>query len=107
MFDDEEVGRENAEWRIRESGRGAELVRELALERLRPRLAAFCAHGSLADIIALDAALQIAEESDWSFHRAVVTESLLKVLRVDPALNLSCKNAGGAETDSTFSSEQE
>ena len=95
MCDDEEIRRENAEQRIGESGLGAELVRTMAIERLQPRLAAFCAHGSLADIVALDAALQMADESDWSFHRAVVIESLLKLLRVEPLSNLGCEDADG------------
>jgi hypothetical protein len=57
VSDDEEIERENSEERIDESGFGAELVRKMALKRLQPRLNAFCAHGSLADIIALDTAL--------------------------------------------------
>jgi hypothetical protein len=93
MSDDEEIERKNSEERIDESGVGAELVRKVALDRLQSRLKAFCAHGSLADIIALDAALELAESAEWSFHRAVVIESLLTVLRVEPILNLCCDNA--------------
>jgi hypothetical protein len=89
MSEDEEIERENSEERIDESGVGAELVRKMALERLQPRLKAFCAHGSLADIIALDAALDLAESAEWSFHRAVVIESLLTVLRVEPIIRFS------------------
>jgi hypothetical protein len=107
MCDDEEVERENAEWRIREGGLGAELVRKMALARLQQRWEAFCAHGSVADLVALEFALELAENAEWSFHRAVVIESLLKVLRVDQMLTLGSENTGGAETDSTFSSEQE
>jgi hypothetical protein len=92
VSDDEEIERENSEERIDQSGVGAELVRKMALERLQPRLDAFCAHGSLADIIALDAALELAENAEWSFHRAVVIESLLMMLRVEPIVNLGCDN---------------
>jgi hypothetical protein len=92
MCEDEEVGRENAKWRIHEAGLGAELVRKMALERLQPKLEAFCAHGSVADIVALDAALALAEESDWSSERAVVTESLLKLLACGPLRKARCDN---------------
>jgi hypothetical protein len=64
VSDDEEIEPENSEERIDVSGVGAELVRKMALERLQPRLKAFCVHGSLADIVALDAALELAESAE-------------------------------------------
>ncbi len=84
MGDDEEIDRENFEDRGSKNGVGAELVRTMALERLYPRLNAFCANGSLADIVALNAALELTETAEWSFHRAVVIEALLRVLRAGP-----------------------
>ena len=81
---DEKVDRENANWRICIAGIGAELVRKVVLERLQPRLGSFCAHGSLADLVALDAALELAEKVEWSSNRAVVIESLLALLRAEP-----------------------
>jgi hypothetical protein len=64
----------------------------MTLERLQPRLKAFCEHGSLADLVALESALELAESAEWSFHRAVVVESLLTVLQAEPILNLGCDN---------------
>ena len=45
---DEALVRENADWRIREIGIGAELVRKQELPRLQPYLDSFLVHGKIA-----------------------------------------------------------
>ena len=83
-----EVHRQNREERIRRTGTGVELVRQVYAKRLQIQFAAFCEHGALADLVVLSAVLNEYESRLVSVanaqDRALLLESLLKVLCVSP-----------------------
>jgi hypothetical protein len=83
VVDDIETEQDNARWRISESGPGAECVRHWILAKLEPRMKAFCAHASVADLIALVEALELREEVDQGNGRATLVEAFLKVLGIE------------------------
>jgi hypothetical protein len=80
MLNDIETDYENAQRRVSEAGPGAELVRRLVLERLDNRLKAFRAHGVLADLVALEAAMALQEDAEGSGGRATLVEAFLMLL---------------------------
>jgi hypothetical protein len=83
VLDDVETEQENARWRISENGPGAELVRRRTLAKLEPRLNAFCAHASLADLVALDEALELREEVDHGNGSATLVEAFAALLGIE------------------------
>lgn len=89
MSDQDEMDRENAIWRIKEDGPGAELVRRHALQRLVPLIKPFCSHASLADIVFLCNALEWVNRPTSSRVKASLVESVLTLLGIDPASILS------------------
>ncbi|HMF75628.1 MAG TPA: hypothetical protein VK604_08205 [Bryobacteraceae bacterium] len=84
MGDDEWIEQENTKWRIRESGIGAELIRKSELDRLRPHITAFFAHGKIADVVALRAAFELADTATFTVRSAPVIESILQITGTAP-----------------------
>jgi hypothetical protein len=80
MLDDIETERENAQWRISENGLGAELVRKRTLDKLKSHIDAFYAHASLADLVALEEALELREDVQAPSESATLVEAFLEML---------------------------
>jgi hypothetical protein len=75
VFLQEESDLENGRGRIARNGQGAETVRRAELRELQARIAAFMAHGGLADIIALRTARRYWESTSKDDGRAALVEA--------------------------------
>jgi hypothetical protein len=84
VFYDIETDRENTRWRISETGRGAEFVRRRELKELQADMEAFYSHASLADIVALRAALRLRELDIGCDGRATLLEAFWRMLQEGP-----------------------
>ena len=81
---DIQIARENSAWRIREDGPGAEIVRRIAVKRLKGLISLMYAHAGIADIVILGDALEKAECRRSSAGTASLVESFLSILGIDP-----------------------
>ncbi len=79
-----QIARENAAWRIHEDGPGAEIVRRIAVKRLKGLINLMYAHGCIADIVILGDALEKTECRQGSAGTASLVESFLSILGIDP-----------------------
>jgi hypothetical protein len=79
-----QIACENSAWRIHEDGPGAEIVRRIAVKRLRGLINLMYAHGRIADIVILGDALEKTECRQGSAGTASLVESFLSILGIDP-----------------------
>jgi hypothetical protein len=79
-----QIARENSAWRIHEDGAGAEIVRRIAVKRLKGLINLMYAHAGIADIVILGDSLEKMECRQGSAGTASFVESFLSILGIDP-----------------------
>jgi hypothetical protein len=80
-----QIARENSAWRIHEDGPGAEIVRRIAVKRLKGLMTLMYAHAGIADIVILGDALEKTECRQGSAGAAGLVEAFLSILGIDPS----------------------